>query len=58
MFLEDLKEIEEKPVDMVIKALDTIENICDNQLQKVIMKKEDLSEVYENIVSSLQSVVE
>ncbi len=56
--LEDLKEIEEKPVDMVIKALDTIENICDNQLQKVIMKKEDLNEVYENIVSSLQSVVE
>lgn len=56
--LEDLKEIEEQPIDMVIKALDALEHICDNELQKIIMKQEDLNEVYENIVSSIQEIIE
>ncbi len=56
--LEDIKETEKQPIDDVIKALDALEHIYDNELQKVIMKQESLNEVYENIVSCLQEIVE
>lgn len=56
--LEDIKENENQPTDTVIKALDSLEHIYDNELQKVIMKEASLTDVYEDVVSTLQEIVE